>query len=600
MRVVATAGHVDHGKSSLVQALTGTDPDRFPEEKARGLTIDLGFAFTSLPSGEEVGFVDVPGHVRFVKNMLAGVGAVDVVLLVVAANEGWMPQSEEHLRIVELLGVRHGIVALTKADTVDHETLRLARAELGGHLAGSTLGEAPVVACDSVSGRGIDDVRDRLDAVLANAPRAADTGRPRLWVDRVFAARGVGTVVTGTLTGGHLAVDQEVEVGGPGRRARIRGIESAHRRVGGAGPGTRVALNLAGVDHAEIVRGDAVVAPGAWRYPEVVDVSLQALPGAAFAPRAVVQCHVGSGEREGRLRVLGNGGTFGRLRLAGRPVPLAPGDRIVVRDPGRSCTVGGAEVLDVAPTGKAADAPARLGLALGARLLAASPWLRIDDLGPRSGLGPAQVDDLVAELARAGRAAVVDGWLVETETLERVRAGAGERAAAFHRSRPLEVGIELSVLAAGLGVDAVRLRAALAGTNAVVVERGTVRLASRPGRVTHRPEAQRVIAALEGDPFAPPDTETLAADRALVRSLVREGALVDLNGIVFAASALDDARARVQAALRERGSMTVADVRDLLGSTRKYVVPILERLDAEGVTRRRGDERIPGPASLRT
>src|SRR5690242_20462224 len=218
MRTVATAGHVDHGKSSLVLALTGTDPDRFPEEKARGLTIDLGFAFTTLPSGQEVGFVDVPGHVRFIKNMLAGVGAVDVVMLVVAANEGWMPQSEEHLRIIELLGVRHGLVCLTKADLVDEDTLELARLALDERLAASVLGDAPVVVCDAVSGRGLDDVRAGLDTVLATAPEPVDRDRPRLWVDRVFAAKGAGTVVTGTLAGGSLRVDDEVEVGPRGGR----------------------------------------------------------------------------------------------------------------------------------------------------------------------------------------------------------------------------------------------------------------------------------------------------------------------------------------------------------------------------------------------
>src|SRR5688500_8069735 len=246
MRVVATAGHVDHGKSTLVLALTGTDPDRFPEEKARGLTIDLGFAFATLPSGTEVGFVDVPGHVRFIKNMLAGVGAVDVALLVVAATEGWMPQTEEHLRILELLGVEHGMVAITKADLVDDETLELAELEITEHLEGTALPAMTIVVCDSLSGRGIDDVRATLDAVLDDAPAVRDLGRPRLWVDRVFAAKGAGTVVTGTLTGGSVKLDDELEVGARGAKVRVRGIETAKRHVDDVGPGSRVALNLVG------------------------------------------------------------------------------------------------------------------------------------------------------------------------------------------------------------------------------------------------------------------------------------------------------------------------------------------------------------------
>ena len=598
MRVVATAGHVDHGKSSLVQALTGTDPDRFPEEKARGLTIDLGFAFTTLASGEEIGFVDVPGHVRFIKNMLAGVGAVDLVLLVVAANEGWMPQSEDHLRIIELLGVSNGLVALTKADTVDEETVELARLELDERLAGSSLAGAPVVVCDSVSGRGLDDVRAALDTAVGRAPAAVDRGRPRLWVDRVFAAKGSGTVVTGTLTGGALRADEEVEVGSRPRRARVRGVETAHRRVDRVGPGTRVALNLAGIDHGDVSRGDAVVRAGQWVRTDVVDVAIQSADAKQFPKRARVQCYVGSGEYEGQLRVLDDDRRFARLRLD-RPVPLAPGDHLVFRDSGRRRTIGGAEVLDVAPEGKAKDAPARLALPAGQRLLAAHPWLELQSLGPLTGVGAAEADAIAGEVEASGDAVRLDQWLVSTNELTRVRGLATERVEAHHRDHPLEPGVELPALAASVRIDTDRLRSALAGADGVVVERGIVRMASHRGRVAESPEAARLIARLEAEPFAPPDPADLGADHGLIRSLVREGALVDLDGIVFAAGALDQARVRVQDALRERGSLTVADARDLLGSTRKFVLPILNRLDAEGVTRRRGDERIPGAATLR-
>ena len=598
MRVVATAGHVDHGKSSLVQALTGTDPDRFPEEKERGLTIDLGFAFTTLPSGQEIGFVDVPGHVRFIKNMLAGVGAVDVVLLVVAANEGWMPQSEEHLRIVELLGVRHGVVALTKADTVDDETVELARLELDEHLIGSSMAEVPVVVCDSLSGRGLDAVRAALDTALRDAPPPTDQGRPRLWVDRVFAAKGAGTIVTGTLTGGSLRVDDEVGVGAPPRPARVRAIEAAHRQVESVTPGSRVALNLAGIDHGEIARGDAVIRDGQWVHAAVVDVSLEPVGGKDFARRARVQCYVGSGEHEGRLRVLDDDRRFGRLRLE-RPVPLAPGDHLVLRDPGRRRTVGGAEVLDVAPEGRARDAPARLALPPGRRLLATHPWLDVQMLGPLAGTGPHQVGALADELERSGDAVRVDRWLVETKEVERVRGLVTGTVEAHHRDHPLEPGVEAQALAAAAGVDADQLRAALMDAEGLVVERGIVRLASHRGRVADSPEAQQLIAELTAEPFSPADPTSLGADLSLVRTLVREGALIDLDGIVFAAAALDQARSRVQEALRERGTLTVADARDLLGSTRKFVLPILNRLDQEGVTRRRGDERIPGAATRR-
>jgi len=303
MRVVATAGHVDHGKSTLVLALTGTDPDRFPEEKARGLTIDLGFAFCTLPSGQEVGFVDVPGHARFVKNMLAGVGAVDVAMLVVAANEGWKPQSEEHLRILDLLDVRHGVVALTKADTVDDETLELARLEVDERLAGTTLADLAIVTCDGRSGRGLDDLRTALDAAIAAAPGARDDDRPRLWIDRVFAAKGAGTVVTGTLGGGALAVDDALVAGG--RPVRVRAIEQHGTASQRAGPGARVALNLAGVDHADRARGDVVVREGQWLAVDVVDGALTLLPGATIRRRSRLTAAVGSGEHHVWCRPLG-------------------------------------------------------------------------------------------------------------------------------------------------------------------------------------------------------------------------------------------------------------------------------------------------------
>ncbi len=601
MRTIATAGHVDHGKSSLVLALTGTDPDRFPEEKARGLTIDLGYAFTTLPSGEEVGFVDVPGHVRFIKNMLAGVGAVEVVVLVVAANEGWMPQSEEHLRIIELLDVRNGLVILTKADLVDDDTLELARLDLDDRLAGSRLSEAPVVVADALSGRGRDDVRNGLDALLAAAPRPVDRDRPRLWVDRVFAAKGAGTIVTGTLTGGRLRLDEEVEVGPRALRARIRGIETAHHKLDTAAPGTRVALNLAGaaIDQTVVRRGDAVVRSGQWRVTDTVDVELAPLPGIELRTRASLQCYVGSGEHAVLLRVLDSERRYARMRMD-EPVPLVPGDRLVLRDPGERETVGGVEVLDVAPEGRARDAPAYLALPLGPRLLAAHPWLEVDALPSLAGVGAAEADALTDGLVADGTAARVGGWLVDGGTVAALRTAAVQRVQAHHEREPLEPGIEVPALASGLRADPGRLRAALEGTDELVVERGVVRHASHRSQVGDSPEARAVLAALEATPFSPPEPEEAGASRGLLRALLREGAVVDLDGIVFTTGALDEARRRIQNALRERGTVTVSDVRDLLGSTRKFVLPIMQKLDAEGVTRRRGDDRVPGPLSGRS
>jgi selenocysteine-specific elongation factor len=555
MRVVATAGHVDHGKSSLVLALTGTDPDRFPEEKARGLTIDLGFAFTELPSGVVVGFVDVPGHVRFVKNMLAGVGAVDVALLVVAADEGWKPQTVEHTQILDLLDVRHGLVALTKADVVDDDTLLLARLEIEERLPGW-----PIVAVDSISGRGVEDVRATLDTVLAGAPAPTDVGRPRLWVDRAFAAKGAGTVVTGTLTGGTVARDDEVVIEPLGRKARVRGIESAHQSVDRVGPGSRVALNLGGIDHHEVARGDAVVRPDQWAVVDTIDVALRVLPGQKFAKRSVVDAHVGSGEQPAHLQLLHDEGGVARLRLSS-PAPLAPGDRLVLRSSGAQATMGGAVVLDVAPARRAADALARSQMSISQRVLAARPWCT-----------PSEFARLAGGASPEG-CERVGAWLVAPAELERVRSRAAELA---RDGWP-----PITSVADACGVEVAQLRAAMADTPIETVD--------------DEPEAVELLRALAKDPFSPPAPAELGASPALVRALVRTGRLVDLDGVLFTAEALEEARRRIAGAVVERGELTVADARDVLESTRKYVLPILARMDAEGVTRRRGDARIAGP-----
>src|SRR5262245_12020478 len=378
MRVVATAGHVDHGKSPLVLALTGTDPDRLAEEKQRQLTIDLGYAFTTLPSGREIGFVDVPGHVRFLKNMLAGVGAVDVAVLVVAADDGWMPPTEEHLQLLELLGVVHGVVVVSKADMVDEDTLELAQLLVSERLATSSWSSAPIVVCDALSGRGLDDLRAALDAVLDLAPEPVDSSRPRLWVDRTFAARGAGPVVTGTLAGGALRTDDELTVARTGQRARVRSIESGHQRADSVEPGARVALNLVGVEHRELERGDALVRADDWRVGTVLDVELASTDDGAWrdyvedtgrATRAELLVYAGSGEQHATARFLDDGPRFARLRLDTQSA-LAPGDHLVLRDSGRSATIGGATVLDVDSPLRARDAVAALTQPLGPRLLA--------------------------------------------------------------------------------------------------------------------------------------------------------------------------------------------------------------------------------------
>src|SRR3954471_18197279 len=340
MHVIATAGHVDHGKSTLVEALTGTDPDRLAEEKGRGVTIDLGFAGGALASGRRYAFIDVPGHVRFLKNMLAGVGAVDACLFVVAASEAWKPQSEEHLRILELLGITHGVIALTKVGVVDDDHAELARLDVLDHVEGTFLDGAEIIAVDAPTGVGLGQLRLALDRLLTDTPAAADRDRPRLWIDRSVAASGAGTVVTGTLTGGPLAVGDEVEV--RDRQLRVRSLQSlgqAHERLG---PGNRTAVNLVGVHHHDVARGDALVRPGQWHHTRTIDASLRVLDALdhEVSRRGAYVAYIGSGEHPVRLRILGpdaiSPGAHGLVRLhLPTALPLMPGDHFVLRESGR-------------------------------------------------------------------------------------------------------------------------------------------------------------------------------------------------------------------------------------------------------------------------
>lgn len=568
MHVVATAGHVDHGKSTLVLTLTGMDPDRFAEEKTRGLTIDLGFAWTTLPSGRELAFIDVPGHVRFIKNMLAGVGAVDACLFVVAATEGWKPQSEEHLRILGILGIDRGVVALTKVGLVDDEWRELAQLELADHLKGSFLEAAEVVEVDAPAGEGVADLQAALDRLLATTPTATDRGRARLWVDRSFAAKGSGTVVTGTLAGGPLSVDDDLILVPGGRKARVRGLQSHKASLPTAGPGRRLAVNLAGVHHEQVQRGHALVRGDQWVPTPVVDCSLTILGGLDHdvSRRGAYQAYIGSGEHAVRLRVLGGerlvpGSTgFVRLHLP-VPLPLLPGDRLVLRESGRAETVGGGEVLDVAPILPASKARPSRSVD---RVVAEWGWVEADLL-----------DRLTAER----RPATVGRWVVDPAALV---AAEGRVRAAVEAAGPL--GLDVASLNE-------RDRVVLERLAGVVVDAGRATLAGNDADpLVNHP----FVAALEASPFAPPPAD--GVDKAELRELARRGLVVGQDGVWFSPAALDQATRLVAGLLATNpDGVTVAQLRDAFGTTRKYMLPLLACLDAGGVTRRRGDLRIGGP-----
>ncbi len=566
MRVIATAGHVDHGKSSLVLALTGTDPDRFAEEKRRGLTIDLGFAHTVV-DGEAVSFVDVPGHVRFLRNMLAGVGGVDACLFVVAATEGWKPQSEEHLRILELVGVRHGVVALTKVDLLDdRELVALAALEVTERVAGTFLAAAPVVPVAAPSGRGLDALTRALGALARATPAAPDRGRARLWIDRAFAARGSGTVVTGTLTDGAIAVGDRLSVEPGTRPVRVRGIQTLGREVAAIGPGHRAALNLAGVDHGDVARGDVVIAPGRWHCSSCADATLGVLASLdhPVSRRGAYLAYIGSGEHAVRVRVLGPdriapGATSPvRLHLA-TALPLLPGDRYVLRETGRDETVGGGEILDVAPVLPASRA---------------RPDRRVERvIAERGWVEPGELDLLTGER----RAPTVGRWVVDP--------GVAAEVAAALRAR-----IEA---AAGTGLALASLdereRALLATLDDVASDGVTARRRAAPDLLADDP----AVGTLATGGLAPPPPTAL--EPAARRELARRGVLVERDGLWWHASAIDTAAelAATLLAARPEG-FTVSEFRAAAGITRKHAVPLLAELDHRGITRRRDDRRIAG------
>jgi selenocysteine-specific elongation factor len=568
--VVCTAGHVDHGKSSLVRALTGTDPDRLAEERRRGLTIDLGFAHTALDAGVAAGatvsFVDVPGHVRFLRNMLAGAGSIDVCLFVVDAGEGWKPQSEEHLRILQLLGYRHGVIALTKSDLVDDEWRELHELDIAERVLGTFLADAPIVAVSAVTGAGLDVLRARLGELAATAGTAADRGRPRVWIDRAFSVTGSGTVVTGTLTGGSLTSGQMVDIVPKGLAARVRGIQVHGDVVDRAEAGTRVALNLGGVEHHALSRGDAVVEAARWRPSARVDAELSVLAavGHDVSRRGAYQAYIGSGEWPVRVRVLGSDaiapGRIGRVRLhLDRALPLLPGDRYVLRERGRDETVGGGEVLDVAPVLPASKARPDRDID---RVVAERGWTDVDELEALTG---------VRVPTTAGR------WVVSPPALAALADRLTARIAA----------------AGALGLDLATLddreRAVVASLADVHVDGGRARTGTRDELAEHP-----VLQELRRTGLSP--SEPVGIDRASLRELVRRGAVVELDGIHFHPDAIDEA-ARLTAELLadHPDGVTMSQLREAWGTTRKYAVPLANGLDARGITRRRGDLRIGGP-----
>ncbi len=617
MYVIGTAGHVDHGKSALVQALTGIDPDRLREEKERGLTIDLGFAWLTLPGGDEVSIVDVPGHERFIKNMLAGVGGIDLALLVIAADEGVMPQTREHLAIIDLLGIEHGVVAITKTDLVEREFAELVAADAEETLRGTTLEGSPTVLCSAVTRDGLDDLLAALQSKLAETPAKRDIGRPRLPIDRAFTIAGFGTVVTGTLIAGSLRVGQEVEVLPPGLRSRVRGLQTHGQKVELAPPGRRTAVNLAGLSVEELQRGMVVAAPGWLRPATVLDVRLRAVRYLRRPLRhsLTVTFHTGSAEVAGRLLLLdrdevppGDSG-WAQLRLA-EPVAAVKGDRFVIRDP--NDTLGGGRIVDTqprrhrrfhSPTIEKLEAMER-GSPQEAVLIAvaASEPLALRDLSGQLDVAAAEVRTAVEAAVASGDVIALDRDSLAEGTLlfsadglaaltERMKISLAD----YHRQFPLRRGMSREELRSRLRLDSRAFDQVVtlwAGRREVKESAGWV---SQPEHepapdAAQRERVQELLAALRAQPFSPP---TLDGEDDLLSYLEDRGDIVRVGeGIVFDAEAYREMTEQVVAHLKERRTVTLAQVRDMLGTSRKYAQALLEHMDQERITRRVGDERV--------
>lgn len=636
MYVIGTAGHVDHGKSTLVKTLTGIDPDRWEEEQRREMTIDLGFAWLTLPSGRCVSIVDVPGHERFIKNMLAGVGGIDAALLVIAADESIMPQTEEHLAILDLLEVHHGIIVLTKADLVDDEWLALVSEDVHTRLQHTSLADAPHIAVSARSGQGIERLQATLDAQLDHLPsRAQACGHPRLSIDRAFTIGGFGTVVTGTLLDGPLSIGTEIEITPQRLRARVRGLQTHQRKQDIAFPGTRVAINLAGVSHHDLTRGDMLALPDQIRPTDLLDVRLRLIPDAPqiltqnmrldlFVGAAVVPCRVTLLDRTELAP-----GEMGWLQLRlERPIGVSRGDRYIVRHSSPSRTIGGGIVINTHPPRHRRFRPdvisALEALARGTpadlvqQALSDGHLHSWADVQRSSGLSTTLVVEGSTELISAEMIVLLTAapehdqpsipptalletahhshlWLVSVHGWKSIRDKLVAALRNYHRRYPLRTGMPREELRSRLKLTSDGLDALLAGATAhALIRTSDGSVASADHHPTLNPEqgriVQRLLDAFSATPYSPPAHDI---DPELFGWLIEQRMLVRVSpDIAFPSTAYTEMCHWVNHWITAHGSLTVAQFRDRFGSSRKYALAFLEHLDERKITRRVGDARV--------
>jgi selenocysteine-specific elongation factor len=627
--IMGTAGHIDHGKTQLIKTLTGIDTDRLKEEKERGITIDLGFAHLTCADGAEVGIIDVPGHERFVRNMLAGVGGIDLVMLVIAADEGVMPQTREHLAICQLLRIKDGLVALTKSDLVDEDWLELVSEDTREFLKGTFLEGRPIVPVSAKTGQGVDELRRVLQILVAQVPPKQLDGKFRLPIDRVFSMRGFGTVVTGTLFSGTIRVEDRVEIYPKGIEAKVRGLQVHNESVAEAVAGQRTAINLQGIDKVELERGDVLGRPGEFLPTFMLDAILQHLPDAPrpLRHRARVRLHLGTSEIMGRVILLDRDElaageeAYVQFRLEA-PAIVLPRDRFVIRSYSPVQTIGGGALLDVQP---AKHRRGEAGLSSHFHLLeigaheevfahhleqAAHQGLRLSEFLPRTELSDARLRQIAAALQRAGRVRAVSaeiGWYLHADIFDALTRELRADLETFHRQHPLKPNISIEELRAkirGLGERVCLLALEqLRHQGDVVVERDRVRLATH--QVALDDTRERLLNELEAEflaaGFQPPRVEEVfdklkmgkGHDKELLQVLVDQGRAVRLkDNVVFHRANLEKVASLLRQYLRDHREITPIDFKDLLGVSRKYAIPLLEYFDSQKLTIRIGDKRV--------
>jgi selenocysteine-specific elongation factor len=618
LHVIGTAGHVDHGKSTLVKALTGIDPDRLAEEKAREMTIDLGFAWLTI-GDQEIGIVDVPGHRDFIENMLAGVGSIDLALLVIAADEGVMPQTTEHLAILDLLQVEDGIIVLTKTDLVDDpDWLELVMLDVSDVVSGTALQDAPILPVSAYTGEGLAELKDALEQKLEDKGRHSDDGRPRLAVDRVFTLSGFGTVVTGTLVGGSLSLGDQVEIIPGGKKARVRGLQTHKRKLDIAYPGSRVAINLTGIDRDALQRGQVIAKPGKISDTILIDVAYRHLSdaGEPLKHNAQVKLFLGSAEVLARTRVIGQKeilpGQEGWLQLAlSEAVAAARGDRFILRRPSPPATLGGGTILDPHP-GKRhrrfrPDVVERLQTLSGGTpdeilLMALNRRQPIPagELISISGIDQASAAVALAALIEEGQVREVGGQLITESGWRELQQKAQQILHTYHKTNPLRLGIPREELRSRLRLSPQMFNMLMAWStdeNIIVVEGGLLRTADHELLFSPEQEQQidRFLTQMKRSGANTPSVKEAqrALGDALYYALIDLDRLRQLNAdVVYESKQYDELAGRITSFLQSNGEIDAAQARDLLQTSRKYAIALLEHLDDIKVTRRVGDVRV--------